>query len=416
MPHSQMTDQSGWIDIRRLKALSAHVWRHFKEDHCFEVAASLSYTSLLALVPLLAVAFGIVSAFDVFDAWSANVQDFIFRNFVPTVGGEVQRYVQGFLEGTSGLTTVGTVVLVITSLLLMASIERALNRIWRVKTARALTNRLVMYWAVLTLTPLLMGAALALTAQPALERLGFGAASPVWANTLAIGLFTWAALTMVFFLVPNRPVNFRHAVIGGLLSTVLFQLAKQGFVLYVSRANYTTLYQSLATVPIFLFWIYLSWLVILLGASLTAALTTFRYHRASWRWPQRQEFQLLYRIVGHLWLAQRRGESLTSGDLMLFEEAASDGQLQRMLADLMQAGIVQQDAQGDWFLARDLDELSLADLADAGHYVLPLAEAESLPMENHWDRSLKNALLAIRQHSGRELNRSLKSYYLMQAQ
>ena len=313
---TKTVDELQW---RRIEALMRHVWRHFREDHCFEVAGSLSYTSLLALVPLLAVAFGLLSSIDAFEAWSATLQDFIFKNFVPSVGTEVQQYVQGFLRSTSGLTTVGFLVLIVTSLLLMSTIEKMFNRIWRVKSRRRLGNRLVMYWAVMTLSPLLMGAGLALTARETLQKFGIAGGIPDWFNPLAIFLFTWLAISLAFYIVPNRIVNLRHALTGGLISALLFNLAKIGFVFYVSRANYTTLYQSLATVPIFLFWLYLSWITVLLGASLTAALTTFSFRRADWRWTPQQEFQLLYRLVGHLWLAQRRGTAVSTEQFLQLE-------------------------------------------------------------------------------------------------
>lgn len=390
-----------------------HVWRHFREDHCFEVAGSLSYTSLLALVPLLAVAFGLLSSIDAFENWSASLQDFIFKNFVPSVGAEVQQYVQGFLRSTSGLTTVGFLVLIVTSLLLMSTIEKVFNRIWRVKSRRRLGNRLVMYWAVLTMSPLLMGAGLALTARESLQKIGVAEGIPDWFSPLAIFTFTWLAISLAFYLVPNRIVNWRYALTGGLISALLFQMAKIGFVFYISRANYTTLYQSLATVPIFLLWVYLSWITVLLGASLAAALTTFSFRRADWRWTPRQEFQLLYRLVGHLWLAQRRGGAVSAERFLLLEEAASDGQVQRLLADLHQAGIAERDEAGNWFLCRDLEEMRLVDLLNAGHYVLPITDTDNLPLEHHWDRTLIDALCSIRESAAANLERSLKSYYLM---
>lgn len=407
---SKSIEQLHW---RRLNALLRHVWRHFREDHSFEVAGSLSFTSLLALVPLFAVAFGILSSIDAVEAWSASLQDFIFQNFVPSVGTEVQQYMQGFLRSTSGLTTVGFLVLIVTSLMLMSTIEKVFNRIWRVETKRSIGNRLIMYWAVLTLSPLLMGAGLALTATETLAKVGITQGLPAWFSPVAIFVFTWLSLSLAFYLVPNRLVNWRHCLVGGLTSTLLFQLAKVGFVFYISKANYATLYQSLATVPIFLFWLYLSWITVLLGASITAALTTFSFRRADWRWTARQEFQLLYRLVGHLWLAQRRGEAVSTEQLMLLEEAASDGQIQRLLADLHQARIAERDEAGKWFLKRDLDEMNLIDLLNAGQYVLPIDETATLPIDSHWDRAFVNALKQTRDSASSNLERSLKSYYLM---
>ena len=145
--------------MQRVRRLAVHVWRHFKQDRCFEEAASLGYTSLLAIVPLLAVVFGVASAFPVFDRWTGELQSFIFENFIPASGKQIQLYISGFLGSVSRLTLPGFFFLILTALLLMMRIEKAFNRIWRVPVARNLVNRIVMYWAVLTLGPMALGAA-----------------------------------------------------------------------------------------------------------------------------------------------------------------------------------------------------------------------------------------------------------------
>jgi hypothetical protein len=124
----------------RIRRLARHAWRHFREDRCFEEAASLGYTSLLAMVPLLAVTVGFISVFPVFERWSDDLQDFIFKNFVPAAGEQVQTYVEGFLGSATQLTLSGTVALVIVALLLMHRIENAFNRIWRVTAVRCICS------------------------------------------------------------------------------------------------------------------------------------------------------------------------------------------------------------------------------------------------------------------------------------
>lgn len=259
----------------RLRRLANHVWKHFQEDRCLEGAASLSYTSLLAMVPLLAVIFGVVSAFPVFSQISDMLQSFVFANFIPAAGEQIQPYLNTFLKSVSSLTLPGTVFLIITALLLMFRIEVTFNRIWRVKRARALINRIMMYWSVLTLGPILTGAAIALSAQKVLTTLGIEEGLAAGWNHLGIFFLSWMVFTMFFMLVPNRRVQFRNAAVGAFLSAVLFEAAKMGFVAYVSNANYSVIYGALATVPIFLLWLYIVWAVILFGASLAASLTTF---------------------------------------------------------------------------------------------------------------------------------------------
>ncbi len=402
-------------DIDWLRSFSDHLWHHFREDRCFEAAGALSYTTLLALVPLLAVVLGVISAFPVFDLWAEEFQAFIFQHFVPTAGDVVQEHIQGFIEQAGGLTGAGTVFLVAAALLLMGNIEKIFNRIWRVPGSRRTSNRIVMYWSVLTLGPLLVGGSLALSSYlAALSALAPDVARGAF-QTLILGatpfFVTLLAFAILFMVVPNRRVLIRHALVGALVSALLFELAQRGFVFYVTNfPTYQRLYGALATLPIFLVWIYLSWVVILLGGSITAALTTFRYRRADWRWSARHEFLLALRLMGHFWHAQRRGESLGSGALLSREPAATDNQLQRILGNLHAAGVVQRDDDGDWFLSADLDELCLRDLYEAAGFVLPLTETRQLPSEHHWDRALIEALEEMNTVAEPLMNRSIKSY------
>ena len=148
--------------LKRGRRLLKHVWTHFQEDRCLAEAASLGYTSLLSLIPLLAVVFGIVAAFPMFSELSDKLQDFIFANFMPATGEQIVPYLDTFLNSVSSLTLPGTIMLIVTALLLMVRIETAFNRIWRVDRNRPLTNRIVLYWALMTLGPLLIAAAVAL--------------------------------------------------------------------------------------------------------------------------------------------------------------------------------------------------------------------------------------------------------------
>jgi membrane protein len=395
------------INIDSLRNLAGHVWRHFRQDRCFEEAASLGYTSLLAIVPLLAVVFGVASAFPVFDRWAGELQSFIFDNFVPASGELVQQYITGFLGSVSRLTLPGTFFLILTALLLMMRIEKAFNRIWRVPTARSLLNRIVMYWAVLTLGPMALGVATALSAQPVFDLVGAEGGDTGLLRSTGIFMLTWLAFTLTFVLVPNRRVRIVHALVGALLSAILFSLAKTGFVAFVGRASFNVIYGTLAAIPIFLFWLYLVWIVILLGASLAASLTTFRDRRSDWRWPWEWEFLLAYRLVGHFWKAQLEGRALSVEELMQSEQGLSDSLLKRQLENFLQAGIVTQDQQSNWILTRDLDSFSLLDLYRAGQFHLPLGSNLQLPKEGEWD----SAFLGVLGHGGHDMKRSLKSLY-----
>jgi len=393
--------------IPRIRRLAAHVWRHFGEDRLFDEAASLSYTSLLSMVPLLAVVFGVVSIFPVFQQWSDQIKSFVFNNFVPASGDQIQGYLTGFLESVGKLTLTGTLFLIITALLLMIRIERAFNLIWRVPAARSIGNKVVMYWSVLTLGPMALGAALALSAAPVFDQIAEGAASH--SNWRALGVFclSWFAFALMFWLVPNRRVRLTHAMTGAFLSAVLFALAKKAFVAFVANASFNVIYGALATVPIFLFWIYLVWTVVLLGASLAASLTTFNDRRVEWGWPRKWRFLLSYRLVGHLWKAQREGRVLTVEALLELLEGVTEPVLSEQLDLLFETGFANRTEDGDWLLSRDLETVSLLDLYHAGQFYLPLGEKPEIPGQDEWDAAFYAAI------SEGELNmqQSLKSMY-----
>lgn len=384
------------MQLGRSRRLARHAWRHFQQDRSFEEAASLSYTSLLSMVPLLAVVFGIVSVFPVFDEWSGQLQGLIFDHMLPDTGEQIVPYIDSFLASVGNLTLPGTLMLFVTALLLMVRIEAVLNRIWRVDHGRTLVSRVVMYWALLTLGPLLIMAGLALSAQRLFGDDSLVANLPPAVQGLGNFVLSWFLFALFFVIVPNRRVQIRHALAGALLTAVLFEIAKAGFVAYVSRASYTVIYGALATVPIFLFWVYLVWVVVLLGASLAASLTTFSdAARATTQWPSRWEMLLLFRLLGHLDDAQRSGTALSREALFQLEPLAGEAQLVRLLGQLKAARYVTRDEDGDWLLSRDLDTVTLGDLYATGDYHLPIDEIDSLPQDSSRDRVFVDLLRDI---------------------
>jgi membrane protein len=393
--------------IPRLKRLAAHVWRHFGEDRLFDEAASLSYTSLLSMVPLLAVVFGVASAFPVFQHWSEQLKTFVFTNFVPASGDQIQSYLLGFLESVGKLTLTGTLVLFVTALLLMLRIERAFNLIWRVPTARSIRDRVIMYWSVLTLGPMALGAAIALSAQPVFEQVAMGASTHSGWRSVGVFSLSWLGFTLMFLLVPNRRVPWAHAVVGAFLSAVLFGLAKKAFVAFVAYASFNVIYGALATIPIFLLWLYLVWIVILLGGSLAASLTTFNDRKVDWGWPSRWGFLLAYRLVGYLWKSQNEGRSMPVEELLDKLEGSTETGLASQLSQLFDAGIVTRDETGSWLLCRDLDTVSLLDLYRAGEYYLPVGEKLEIPSQSEWDAAFFNSVKL----GDLEMQQSLKSLY-----
>jgi len=368
-------------DRERVSAFLRFTLRRFLEDRCTQAAGALAYTSVFALVPLTAAILGILAAFPVFGEWRIQLTAFIFNNFVPAAGDTVQEYITQFADNASKATAVGVLVLLFSAVALMMSIEDAFNRIWRVQAGRRPVSRFVIYWTALTLGPLLLVAALAISsylfALPFID--AAEAQFSIRARVLGLlpFLIVWAALVAAFVVIPNREVRFRHAVIGALIAAVLFDLAKRGFAYYVTDlASYQKVYGALAMVPIFFFWIYLSWLIVLLGASITASLSAFDYRPPSQRLPEGHEFAGLLRVVAHLADAQRAGHGLTTRTLRQRESFLTDDLLQRYLKDMQRISMIRRTEIGEWVLTRSLDSLSLHDLYEAGGYRLPSGDAQ----------------------------------------
>ncbi len=247
------------------------VVRRFYEDRGAQVAGSLTFTTLLAIVPLLTVALALATAFPVFDQAIGTLQAFLFENFLPDAAGlqAISEQILAFSEEAGRLTAIGLIFLLVTAVMLMLTIDDALNRIYRVRRRRPLGQQVIMYWSVLTLWPVLIGTSLSTTS------LLIGETSAL--VRLIPFVFTWAALTVLYILVPYRHVLFRHAAAGALLAGVAFEVAKRAFAVYLQNfPTYTLIYGAFATLPIFLVWVYLSWLVVIAGAVLTAMLPGYR--------------------------------------------------------------------------------------------------------------------------------------------
>lgn len=359
-----------------LKAFSSFVWHRYVEDRCFETAGVLAYASIFAMVPLSVAVFGIFAAFPVFDAMSARLTEFLFTNFLPSAARSVELYLRQYADSATRLTSVGVIALLGSALLMMNSIEDTFNRIWRVSTPRSRLSRVLVYWTVLTLGPILAVTSLALSSYLlSLTLIGGGEdqlALPRLLSLLPL-VVELAAFTMAYSVIPNRHVQFRHALAGGLLATVLFEVAKLGFGYYLRQVpSYQQIYGTLAILPIFLIWLYLSWLVMLLGASIAASLSAFRFQPKSRLLHAGQELFGLLRLVGRLQEAQAQGAAIGVQALQQQEPTLSDDLLMRLLGLLRSASIIQCNEDGDWLLARDLDSLSIGDLMEATALRIPL--------------------------------------------
>lgn len=262
------------------KNFLSFLFRRAQNDTIFRVSASLSYTSLIAIVPLFAIGLAIFSAFPGFNAIKEQFQDFILKNFVPDIEQEISHYFVDFLNATAQMTTIGVIGLVITSILMLSTIENSLNFIFKVYKPRNIKTKITLYWTVITLGPLLLGTAFSLKSYLfTLQKFMPDdiVSSPFFLSSLLPTLITMLTLIMVYVLVPNKKVKFTNAVLGSITAVILFWFLRKGFGLIILKsATYKTIYGALATLPIFLIWMYLAWAVVIFGAVVTAALEEFQ--------------------------------------------------------------------------------------------------------------------------------------------
>lgn len=256
------------------------LWKRINDDNMTTQAGNLAYVSLLALVPLVAVVFALFAAFPVFSDVSVQLKNFIFTNFMPAAGNTLQRYMEQFVANVNRMTAVGAVGLIVTALLLMHSVDSALNTIWRSHKKRPLVYSFAVYWMILTLEQLLAGASLAISSYLlSLRWVNVSGVTSLIDQMLRIFplLLSWFAFWLLYSIVPTRRIPPRDALIGALVAGALFELGKKGFALYVTMfPSYQLIYGVLAVIPILFLWVYWTWCIVLLGAEITATLGDYR--------------------------------------------------------------------------------------------------------------------------------------------
>ncbi|WP_025098710.1 YihY family inner membrane protein [Burkholderia sp. A1] len=280
------------VDLVTIRRLARFAAKRGAEDRIPQVAGSLTFTTILAVVPLVTVAFALFTAFPMFSSFQSSLQGFLADHLMPAqINNQIFKYLNQFSAKAKGLTTAGLIVLVVTSVMTMMTIESAFNVIWRVRKSRPFAQRVLAYWAFITLAPLLFGISLSISSYlftKSLAIAGTPAAttSVEWLLTAASLPLTVLAFTLLYVYLPNCTVAWRDAVVGGICAAIAFELAKRGFGYYVRRIpTYTAVYGAFAAVPLFLLWMYLSWLITLAGAMVASALPVIRigqFHRVAY--------------------------------------------------------------------------------------------------------------------------------------
>jgi membrane protein len=370
-----------WPEVRDL-VLFAH--RRLREESLPQVAGSLTFTTVFALVPLLTIALAIFTTFPLFNTFRTSLEAYFVQSVMPkSISSTILNYLTMFASKATRLSAVGAVALIFTSITMMNLIERVFNRIWRVREERGWTRRILVYWAIVTLGPLLIGVSLTLSSQVFMATGDLIGGVPVIGaliySVLSVALTT-AGFTLLYVAVPNRDVDWHDAAWGGLVAGLAFELAKRGFAIFITQfPTYSKIYGALAALPLFLLWVYVSWMITLVGALLVAALPVVKYER--W-WHEAQpggEFVDAMAILKVLYVACKCGDTALIGAGAIrvrtrlgFDEL--DNLLEKMMAEgwvgrvnvapppRIQWGKRVNEGSDHWVLLVNVDKLTLAEV------------------------------------------------------
>lgn len=358
--------------------------RRLRDESLPQVAGSLTFATVFALVPLLTLALAIFTTFPLFNTFRHALEQYFVQSVMPkAIANTILGYLTMFAAKATRLSAVGAITLMLTSITMMAMIERAFNRIWRVRTERRWSRRMLVYWAIVTLGPLLIGVSLTATSQVYMATSDLVGPVPFFGAlfyTALSVLLTTGAYTLLYVTVPNRVVDWRDAAWGGLVAALAFEVAKRAFAVFIQQfPAYSKIYGALAALPLFFLWIYLSWLITLAGALLTAALPVVKYERWWHEAVPGGAFVDAMAILGVLHAARLRGDSALVGaaairrhtrlgfDEMeaLLEKMRGQGWVGRVNVEAavrVQWGKRVNDGFDDWVLLANPEQLTLADV------------------------------------------------------
>jgi membrane protein len=369
----------GWPWFDTLRTLR----RRFREDRLGLTAGSLTFTTLIALVPLVTVMLAVFTAFPMFAGFEDALEQYFLQNLVPdNIARPVLRALTQFAGKARGMGTVGLLLLVATALALVLTIDRTLNAIWRVRQPRPIAQRILVYWAALTLGPLVLGVSLTLTSYALSASRGLVSTLPGGVSLLlelTQFMLLAAATAGLFHYVPNTDVRWRHAWAGALFVAAAFELAKKGLGWYVSSVpTYSAVYGAFATVPILLLWIYLGWVIMLLGAVVAAYAPSLQMRVSSRAHTPGYRFELALAVLQRLDAARHgpeHGLSMVELATLLRAEPLQLEPVLEMLAGIDWVSRLDEAGGARHVLLCDPARTPLAALAD--RTLLPPGEASA---------------------------------------
>lgn len=406
--------QSIWKSLLKLWPRARYLASRYSADRCSENAAALTYMSLFALVPLLTVLYTMASAVPVFQGLEENLQQLLFRHFVPESSSDIQTYLEDFSRQAKQLTGPGIAFLIVTAVLMLRNIEKAFNLIWRARRNRSAVASFLLYWAVLTLAPISVGLALGVgtyltSYAPALQEYDIIGIQAFLLQAAPL-LLTTAAFSLLYVAVPNCHVPYRHALLGGLAAAIAFNIARALFTKFVVGSSITFIYGAFAAVPLFLLWIYVSWIIVLMGGILVHSFNAYQdEHQAS--------RPLMLKALDVLSLfaeMQHLGRPVREKDLLGNRHASVrnlDSESWGTLRDiLMQHRVIDQNSSGHFLLSRNLEDVRLWQLQAWLRGDLPLDRPELIG-DAPWQKKAHELLLEQRRSQRDLLNITLGELY-----
>jgi membrane protein len=253
--------------------LISHSFQRFNDTGCSYRAAALSFTTLLSLIPLMTLGFSILAKYHRFKKISLQIQDFIFSNFLASSGKNIQVYLNNFVAQANQLSLLSLLFLIITATMMMFTLEQTLNSIWKTDKRRHWTLTALLYWTALLFIPILVGFTLFLSSHFIIPLMKAGVIYKPLLLMLPFFLSIFS-FTFLYTLVPHCIVPFRYGFIGALIATLLFEGAKYSFSVYLHYfPTYKIIYGTLSAFPLFLVWIYICWVITLIGATISYTLT-----------------------------------------------------------------------------------------------------------------------------------------------
>lgn len=376
------------------------IWRRFWSGTYIDDAAVLTFTTLFAVVPLMTVTYSLLSWIPSLRDEGQELQTLVFKHFLPGSGAQILPYLQGFSQQAQRLTLLGIGMLVVTSLGLLWKVEVTFNRMWGEAPPR---NRLTLlrHWATLSLGPLLLAIGMVLSSQVAtlswvrrfMGSMGIGH----WSLNILPTVLSIIAFTMFYLAVPKRTVEFKYGLAGGVLAATLFELLKNGFSLFVAQfPAYRLVYGTFAVVPIFLVWIFISWLILLFGMEFVRGLTLYRKVKRD----ERDELVGLISLLHVFGNMQRAGKSLNDSQVLDSLPFWSAQEVEEFRLKLQNMGFVQRLESGEYCLVRSLDNLTLADLIEGtGAHLSLNANDFSIHEDDHPELQWALKQLQVAQHS-----------------